>query len=80
MFDVRFMPNPYYVPELKNKTGLDQAVRDFVFSFRQTNDFMEQLEKMLTFLLPPVRRGGQVRTGHRHRLHRRPPSLRGGGP
>ena len=37
---------------LKNKTGLDQAVRDFVFSFRQTNDFMEQLEKMLTFLLP----------------------------
>ena len=52
VFDVRFMPNPYYVPELKNKTGLDQAVRDFVFSFRQTNDFMEQLEKMLTFLLP----------------------------
>lgn len=52
VFDVRFLPNPYYVPELKNKTGLDQAVRDFVFSFRQTNDFMEQLEKMLTFLLP----------------------------
>ena len=52
VFDVRFMPTPYYVPELKNKTGLDQAVRDFVFSFRQTNDFMEQLEKMLTFLLP----------------------------
>ena len=52
VFDVRFMPNPYYVPELKNKTGLDQAVRDFVFSFRQTNDFMEQLEEMLTFLLP----------------------------
>lgn len=52
VFDVRCLPNPYYVPELKNKTGLDQAVRDFVFSFRQTNDFMEQLEKMLTFLLP----------------------------
>lgn len=52
VWDVRFLPNPYYVPELKNKTGLDQAVRDFVFSFRQTNDFMEQLEKMLTFLLP----------------------------
>ena len=49
---MRFMPNPYYVAELKNKTGLDQEVRDFVFSFRQTNDFMEQLEKMLTFLLP----------------------------
>ena len=52
VFDVRFMPNPYYVPELKNKTGLDQAVRDFVFSFRQTHEFMAQLEKMITFLLP----------------------------
>ena len=35
VFDVRFMPNPYYVAELKNKTGLDQEVRDFVFSFQQ---------------------------------------------
>ena len=46
------MPNPYYVAELKNKTGLDQEVRDFVFSFRQTHEFMAQLEKMITFLLP----------------------------
>ena len=52
VFDVRFMPNPYYVAELKNKTGLDQEVRDFVFSFRQTHEFMAQLEKMITFLLP----------------------------
>lgn len=52
MFDVRFMPNPYYVAELKNKTGLDREVRDFVFSFRQTHEFMAQLEKMITFLLP----------------------------
>ena len=47
-----FVPNPYYVAELKNKTGLDQEVRDFVFSFRQTHEFMAQLEKMITFLLP----------------------------
>ena len=74
VFDVRFMPNPYYVPELKNKTGLDQAVRDFVFSFRQTNDFMEQLEKMLTFLLPLYAEEGKSAlviaigcTGGRHR-------------
>ena len=74
VFDVRFMPNPYYVPELKNKTGLDQAVRDFVFSFRQTNDFMEQLEKMLTFLLPLYAEEGKsalviaiVCTGGHHR-------------
>ena len=52
VFDVRFMPNPYYVEELKNKTGLDREVRDFVFSFRQTHEFMAQLEKMITFLLP----------------------------
>jgi UPF0042 nucleotide-binding protein len=52
VFDVRFMPNPFYEEELKHKTGLDQPVRDFVFSFRQTHDFMEQLEKMLSFLLP----------------------------
>lgn len=52
VFDVRFMPNPFYVADLKNKNGLDQPVRDFVFSFRQTHEFMAQLEKMLSFLLP----------------------------
>lgn len=52
VFDVRFMPNPYYVAELKPKTGLDADVRDFVFSFQKTHDFMEQLTKMLKFLLP----------------------------
>lgn len=52
VFDVRFMPNPFYVAELKKKTGLDKDVRDFVFSFRQTHDFMDQLEKMVSFLLP----------------------------
>ena len=52
VFDVRFMPNPYYVAELKHKTGLDEDVRDFVFNFQQTNLFVEQLEKMISFLLP----------------------------
>ena len=52
VFDVRFMPNPYYVAELKPKTGLDADVRDFVFSFQKTHDFMEQLTKMLKSLLP----------------------------
>ena len=52
VFDVRFMPNPFYVAELKRKTGLDKDVRDFVFSFHQTHDFMDQLEKMVSFLLP----------------------------
>ncbi len=52
VFDVRFMPNPYYVEELKHKTGLDEAVSSFVFGFDQTNEFMKQLESMLSFLLP----------------------------
>ena len=42
VMDVRFMPNPYYIEELKCKTGLDDAVRDYVFSFSQTNDFMKR--------------------------------------
>ena len=52
VMDVRFMPNPYYIEELKRKTGLDDAVRDYVFSFSQTNDFMKRLKAMLSFLLP----------------------------
>lgn len=52
VMDVRFMPNPYYIEELKRKTGLDDAVRDYVFSFSQTNDFMNRLKDMLSFLLP----------------------------
>lgn len=52
VMDVRFMPNPYYIEELKRKTGLDDAVRDYVFSFSQTNDFMTRMKDMLSFLLP----------------------------
>ena len=52
VFDVRFMPNPFYVAELKHQTGLDRPVQDFVFSFDQTHEFMRQLEKMISFLLP----------------------------
>ena len=52
VLDVRFLPNPYYVPELKKGTGLDAAVRDYVFSFPRTGEFMERLEKLLLYLLP----------------------------
>ncbi len=54
MFDVRFMPNPYYVAELKNKTGLDQdRVRDYVFkpSSRPMSSW-SGWRKMIGFLLP----------------------------
>jgi len=51
-FDVRFLPNPYYVAELKEKTGLDSAVRNFVFSYPQTGAFVDKLTDLLAFLLP----------------------------
>ena len=60
VFDVRFMPNPYYVAELKHQTGLDAEVRDFVLSFRQPHDFLEQLQKMLQFLLPLYKEEGKT--------------------
>ena len=52
MFDVRFMPNPFYIPELRNKTGLDDLVKDYVFGLSQSNEFFEKLCDMLDFLLP----------------------------
>ena len=52
VFDVSFLPNPYYIPELKQKTGLDEPVRNFVFQYQQTKDFLEKTEDLLAFLLP----------------------------
>ena len=52
VFDVRMLPNPYYIAELKRRTGLEKSVRDFVFSYQQTLDFMEKLEDMMSFSLP----------------------------
>ena len=52
VFDVRFLPNPFYVEELRPLCGLDRPVAEYVFSYRQTRSFMEMIEKMLEFLLP----------------------------
>lgn len=74
VFDVRFLPNPYYIAELKNKTGLDQDVRDFVFSYQQTKDYVQKLEDLLAFSLPLHLEEGKTNlsvavgcTGGRHR-------------
>lgn len=52
VFDVRFMPNPFYIEELRQRTGLDRPVADYVFSFPQTQEFFRRLRELLAFSLP----------------------------
>jgi len=52
LYDVRFVPNPFYIPELKPKTGLDDIVKDYVFGFEQSNEFFKKFCEMLDLLLP----------------------------
>lgn len=52
VFDVRFLPNPFYIPELKHKTGRDVDVREFVMNSETAVQFLDKLEDMLTFLIP----------------------------
>lgn len=52
VFDVRFLPNPFYIKELKKFSGLEKSVYDYVFSFEQTNQFVEKLTDMIKFLYP----------------------------
>lgn len=52
VFDVRFLPNPYYLAELRTQTGLDEGVRNFLFGYQQTLDFMSKVEDLIAFLLP----------------------------
>ncbi len=60
VFDVRFMPNPFYIDSMRTKTGLDAQVRDYVFSFRETEQFMEKLRDLLGFVLPLYREEGKT--------------------
>ena len=74
VFDVRFLPNPYYVPELKHLTGLDEPAREYVFASEAAGPFLERLEPLLAFLLPQYLQEGRTElviavgcTGGRHR-------------
>jgi UPF0042 nucleotide-binding protein len=52
VFDVRFLPNPHFVPEFRNKTGKDPKVAEFVRSFPQTVEFLARVTDLMLFLLP----------------------------
>ena len=74
VFDVRFVPNPFYIPELKNLTGKNPKVSNYVFGFEETGEFMDKLYQMLDFLIPFYRREGKSQlvlamgcTGGKHR-------------
>ena len=74
VFDVRFLPNPFYIDELKHKTGNDKEVQDYVLSFIEASDFMEKLVDMLNFLIPNYIKEGKYQlvvgigcTGGKHR-------------
>ena len=74
VFDVRFLPNPYYIEELKYKTGNDKEVQDYVMSFPEAETFIDKLTDMLEFLIPNYVKEGKYQlvigigcTGGKHR-------------
>ena len=52
VFDVRFLPNPFYLDELKHKTGLDKEVQDYVMAYSEAHEFLDKLSDMISFLIP----------------------------
>ncbi|WP_028509758.1 RNase adapter RapZ [Ruminococcus sp. NK3A76] len=74
IFDVRCLPNPFYIPELKEKTGLNKEVYDYVLSFNEAKELLNKLEDLLDFLIPLYKREGKSQliiafgcTGGKHR-------------
>ena len=74
VFDVRFLPNPFYIEELKHKTGNDREIQDFVMAHPESEEFMNKLTDMIRFLIPNYVKEGKYRlviaigcTGGKHR-------------
>ena len=74
VFDVRFLPNPFYIEELKQKTGLDKEVQDYVMGFAEAHEFLDKLTDMIRFLIPNYVKEGKYQlviaigcTGGQHR-------------
>ena len=74
VFDVRFLPNPFYIDALKNHTGNDKEVQDYVMGFPEAHQFMDKLTDMMLFLIPNYIKEGKYQlvigigcTGGKHR-------------
>ena len=74
MFDVRFLPNPFYIEAMRKETGLDASVYDYVMGFEETTVFLEKLMDLLKFLIPHYKNEGKSQivigigcTGGQHR-------------
>ena len=74
MYDVRFLPNPFYEHDLKMLSGKDDAIRDYLRSFPETDEFIQKQVDILVYTLPFYIREGKARlvvgigcTGGRHR-------------
>ncbi|MBO4703099.1 MAG: RNase adapter RapZ [Lachnospiraceae bacterium] len=74
VFDVRFLPNPYYVEELKHKTGNDKEVQDFLMQYDEAHIFLDKVKDLLDFLIPNYIKEGKNQlvigigcTGGKHR-------------
>ncbi len=75
VFDVRFLPNPHFVDRLRPKTGRDPAVVKFLERQPLTGEFLATAARPADVPRAAVRAGRQELPDHRHRLHRRPPSV-----
>ena len=74
VFDVRFLPNPYYVEGLRAKTGNDKEVQEYVMQYKEAGQFLDKLEDMVKFLIPNYITEGKTQlvisvgcTGGKHR-------------
>lgn len=74
VFDVRFLPNPFYIKQMRPQTGLDEEVADYVFKWPNTQKFNEKILDLLEFLVPQYKKEGKSQlvvaigcTGGQHR-------------
>ena len=79
LFDVRFLPNPHFVPALRPLTGCDQPIKDFLNDAEATGVFLGQVDRTAALSHSAVRGGGEELSDGGRRLHGRPASLGDGG-